>query len=381
MVRVSTPEVEQNGLSKIDRADQIAVERAVAELRYGRSVTVIGHDGAILLAPAEIASPEIVADLAARSGAAPALALTANRSAVLHINPTGDDIELIHLDLHLSPETIRTMADATQDLAHPLMGPFRTRAMPLLAGHGGGVKLLKVARLLPAGLVSRALSSPQLAAIQLDGVLSVTVEAIMRYEKIIAYGLRQVAAARVPLEDAENTRIIAFRPEDGGIEHLAILVGDPDYTKSVLIRLHSECYTGDLLGSLKCDCGDQLRGAIRQISEEGAGIVLYLAQEGRGIGLISKLKAYSLQDQGFDTVDANERLGFDADERMFLPAAMMLKRLGYKTVRLMTNNPDKVAGLEALGISVTERVPHAFPSNGHNEYYLLTKKKRSGHYL
>ena len=183
----------------------------------------------------------------------------------------------------------------------------------------------------------------------------------------------------MPLEGAENTRIIAFRPSDGGIEHLAIIIGEPAAEEPVLTRLHSECFTGDLLGSLRCDCGDQLRGAIQAISKAGAGILLYLAQEGRGIGLVNKLRAYQLQDRGADTFEANEQLGFDADERVYLPAAEMLRHLGFRQVRLLTNNPEKVAALTRCGIVVEERVPHAFPSNAHNDFYLATKAARFGH--
>ena len=166
---------------------------------------------------------------------------------------------------------------------------------------------------------------------------------------------------------------------DGGIEHLAIIIGEPDPAAPVLTRLHSECFTGDLLGSLRCDCGDQLRGAIQEIAAAGAGVLLYLAQEGRGIGLVNKLRAYELQDRGLDTIDANEQLGFDADERVYLPAAQMLRDLNFARVRLLTNNPDKVSSLAACGVEVTDRVPHAFPSNRHNELYLKTKASRSGH--
>ena len=157
------------------------------------------------------------------------------------------------------------------------------------------------------------------------------------------------------------------------------MIGAPPTAKPVLTRLHSECFTGDLLGSLKCDCGAQLRGAIAAIAKAGGGVLLYLAQEGRGIGLINKLRAYRLQDQGFDTIEANERLGFEADERRYGIAARMLTLLGYRSVRLMTNNPDKVEALEAAGVKVTARVRHSFPTNAHNRAYLRTKAKRSGH--
>jgi len=193
--------------------------------------------------------------------------------------------------------------------------------------------------------------------------------------------LKLVTRARVPLEGAKKTELVSFRPEDGGPEHYAIVINAPPTAKPVLTRLHSECFTGDLLGSLKCDCGDQLRGAIAAIEKAGGGILLYLAQEGRGIGLINKLRAYRLQDQGYDTIDANERLGFEADERQYGIAARMLELLGYKSVRLMTNNPDKVAALKAAGIPVVARVKHAFPENEHNRAYLRTKATKAGHLL
>jgi len=169
----------------------------------------------------------------------------------------------------------------------------------------------------------------------------------------------------------------AVTPEMPG-EHVALLIGAPN-GQPPLVRLHSECLTGDVLGSLKCDCGPQLDAAIRAISASGWGILLYLRQEGRGIGLINKLRAYALQDQGFDTVDANTRLGFAVDSRNFAVAARMLDLLGQRSVRLLTNNPEKVAQLEGAGIRVIERVSHILPANPHNERYLATKRDRTGH--
>jgi GTP cyclohydrolase II len=168
-------------------------------------------------------------------------------------------------------------------------------------------------------------------------------------------------------------------------EHVALIIGRQSGDRAPLVRLHSECLTGDVLGSLKCDCGPQLDAALAAMAEEaragGWGVLLYLRQEGRGIGLINKLRAYQLQDQGFDTVEANERLGLPSEARDFPIAARMLELLGVASVRLMTNNPAKVAALEALGVTIAERVPHALPANPHNARYLATKRDRAGHLL
>jgi GTP cyclohydrolase II len=214
---------------------------------------------------------------------------------------------------------------------------------------------------------------------RLNGFLLVGADDIAAYPRLAAAALERVGEARVPLDGAEATRIVAFRPRDGGLEHLAILIGNPTAGAPVLTRLHSQCFTGDLIGSLRCDCGEQLRGAIAAIAAAGGGVLLYLAQEGRDIGLVNKLRAYELQDRGFDTMDANEVLGFDADERVYLPAAAMLRLLGVARVRLLTNNPDKVAALTHCGIEVAERVPHVFPANPHNAEYLRAKAARGGH--
>ena len=176
---------------------------------------------------------------------------------------------------------------------------------------------------------------------------------------------------------------LVLSPARGPVHYeteIALLIGQPNGNPP-LVRLHSECLTGDVLGSLKCDCGPQLRAAIEAIKAQGWGMLLYLRQEGRGIGLVNKLRAYALQDQGFDTVDANTRLGFAIDARDFGVAARMLSLLGQRTVRLLTNNPAKVAGLEAAGVTVIERVAHALPPNPHNARYLATKRDRTGHQL
>ncbi|MEO1919150.1 MAG: GTP cyclohydrolase II, partial [Paracoccaceae bacterium] len=180
---------------------------------------------------------------------------------------------------------------------------------------------------------------------------------------------------------SKQGRVRVFRPRDGGEEHYAIEIGNPSRAEPVLSRLHSACFTGDLIGSLKCDCGPQLRTALAQIGNQGAGVLLYMNQEGRGIGLANKMRAYALQDQGFDTVEANHRLGFEDDERDFRLGAEILKLMGFKAVRLMTNNPAKVAKMEASGVKVVEGVPLKAGEKPHKHDYLATKAKKSGHLL
>ena len=206
----------------------------------------------------------------------------------------------------------------------------------------------------------------------------ITIADIEAFEDPISLAI--AARAKLPVAGSENSEIVAFRSPDSPGEHVALIIGQPD-GRPPLVRLHSECLTGDVLGSLKCDCGPQLQAAIRAIEANGWGILLYLRQEGRGIGLINKLRAYALQDQGFDTVDANVRLGFAVDSRNFAIAGRMLRLLGQREIRLLTNNPEKVAALEASGVHVTERVPHHLPPNPHNERYLATKRDRTGHQL
>ncbi len=362
-------------------APLLAVDRASFEFRRGRPVVITdGNETTLVAVAAELVTEATIERLSALAGVKPDLAITHHRARTLKIPLYTNDIVLVPFPSWLTAEMARSTADPTTDLAHPMRGPFRPKREPVGPAGVAAVQLAKIARLLPAALLV-TLSQEAKGRLAGDDMTSVRATDIMNYELGTAGALRQVTAARVPLEDAENTRILAFRSPDGGREHLAIVIGEPPTDQPVLARLHSECFTGDLVGSLKCDCGQQLRGAIAEIARTGAGILLYLRQEGRGIGLINKLRAYALQGQGFDTVEANERLGFESDERVFLPAARILQQLGYDRVRLMTNNPDKVAALEQYGIEVVERVQHAFPSNDHNEFYLSTKKEKSGHLL
>ena len=360
----------------------IAVDRALGELRRGGMAVISGGSPSaschILIQAAEAATPQSLEQLTELAGSLPMLAITQRRAAALRLPASEGVVAALQVPDGMHAQEVRDIADPLSTISFR-MPPFARPDAETERCLAAAVELTKLARLLPAALT---------ATIALDGLtvaewlsrhdtVAVDVADVATYQANAARTLKPVSQARVPLAGAEDARIVAYRPSDGGIEHLAIVIGEPK--EPVLVRLHSECFTGDLLGSLRCDCGDQLRGAIQQISQAGAGVLIYLAQEGRGIGLVNKLRAYQLQDAGADTVEANEQLGFDADERVYMPAAEILKDLGFKRVRLMTNNPEKVTALAHFGIDVVERVPHAFPANPHNERYLQTKANKSGH--
>lgn len=356
------------------------VDRAVAELRRGSAVVVTAENGAVLARAAETLSPGPLPFFSRAGLSETGVAVTGRRAAILGLADPSTPAVLLHGQDGFSPEQIIGLIDPKAGDDGPVPPPGVT-ATPSAAGSAAhtAIRLTKIARLLPAIVVAEIQSGDPIDWARANGRTVVSNAAVTAYDKVQANTLEPVSEARVPLAGCDNTKIIAFRPRDGGVEHLAIVIGEPDLSAPVLTRLHSECFTGDLLGSLKCDCGDQLRGAISAIADGGGGLLLYLAQEGRGIGLVNKLRAYELQEKGFDTVDANEQLGFDDDERIYLPAVQMLNRLGAQQVKLLTNNPAKVGALARHGIAVTERVPHVFPSNQHNWSYLDTKAKRSGH--
>jgi GTP cyclohydrolase II len=354
-----------------------AVHRAVAEARRGVPV-VLATRHPLIIAPVETVGAEGLRLIDLLSSGQAALLLAPSRAAAVlqrHIDDTTQAIALKLARPLIDAETLKRSADPTIEQILPA---FERTTPPKAAD--AALALGKLARLLPAMVVAPV--KPGWASLPGGGdLLSVPAQDLLAYPLELAASLTKVAEVTVPLEAARDARLIAFRALDQGIEHMAILVGDPSAESAPLVRVHSECFTGDLLGSLRCDCGPQLQGAIARMAQEGAGAVLYLAQEGRGIGLINKLRAYTLQDQGLDTVDANRALGWDADERNFHIAAAMLDALGLSRIRLLTNNPEKVASLRACGIEVVERVAHEFAPNGVNDHYLATKARRFGHLL
>lgn len=351
-------------------ADGRRAARAIDALRRGWPVGIAGEDGATRVLAIENADRVSLAEF---DGGEPAdIVITAGRAQTLKLAnqkeaaTPGKPVRIRRESWH-DLSAAQAIADPAFDLREPLKGPFR--ALPADPGDAlaAALELARLANLLPALFV--------MAGADEDAVKPADVAA---YEN--PADLAIAARARLPIAAAEQGEIVAFRHRADAAEHAALLIGTPN-GRPPLVRLHSECLTGDALASLKCDCGPQLSGALAEIAAAGWGILLYLRQEGRGIGLVNKIRAYALQDGGFDTVDANMRLGFESDARDFGIAARMLELLGQPRVRLLTNNPKKLAGLEAAGIEVTERVAQRLGENPHNEAYLATKRDRSGHQL
>lgn len=344
---------------------EASIAEAIAALRSGRVVRIEGaHPIAIAsietLTSEQLQSldPARLAPLLISGSRAATLALANEREAADPDRPV-----LLARSAWMDRNGALDLADPGRDFGRTQMGPLEPKAFAFEEQAAAALKLARLAGLLPALWV---VASESAVAVGLEDLT----EAVPSVEL--------VARAALPLDGLPDSQMVAFRGADDGAEHVALLVGGFG-GKPPLVRLHSECLTGDVFGSLKCDCGPQLHEALRIIGAEGAGVLLYLRQEGRGIGLANKLRAYALQDRGLDTVDANRRLGFADDERDYGHAAAMLRLLGIDRVRLLTNNPAKAEGLEKAGIAVVERVSHHMPANPHNADYLATKRERSGH--
>lgn len=354
----------------LDEARQSAARRAaraIDALRRGWPIGVEADGQRLNLLPVE------TADLAAAlpdSGSI-SLLISASRAETLKLlnQFAAADPHLpiqIRLAAPVTAAEIIAIVDPVLDMEYPMKGPFRSETLINPAAATAAMDLARHAALLPAFLIVKE------------------AEDMVRAEDVAAYAdsaaLIISAHARLPVAANAEAHIYGFRSDADATDHVALVVGKRDASTPV-VRLHSECLTGDVLGSLKCDCGPQLHAALEQMGEASWGILLYLRQEGRGIGLINKLRAYALQDQGFDTVDANQRLGFAIDARDFSIAARILELLNVPKVRLLTNNPEKVAGLESCGVIVEERLPVQIAANPHNEFYLDTKRDRTGHQL
>ena len=352
--------------------DRVLVKRGLAEFRSGRPVVfssqatkflialpVDGLDEARLHAFEHLCAP---AELR--------LVVTARRARALGIEANGP--VMLKLADGIDAAAIYSLvADADPDEDAELEGQADERA-------GAAIELAKIAHRLPALLVAD-LASP-IAAMAEPPLIVVGADAVMKFRRDDVHSLEIAGEAKVPLQGGLSTRFVVFRDAVGG-GSVAVIVGEPDLSKPVPVRLHSACLTGDVFGSSRCDCGDQLRLATKRLNEEGGGVILYLEQEGRGLGLANKIRAYALQDAGLDTVDANTTLGFDDDERDYGIAARMLQKLGCTSIYLMTNNPAKLNGLSGLGIEVVGRKPLHAPINAHNRRYMTAKAMRAGHKL
>ncbi|MEL6582322.1 MAG: GTP cyclohydrolase II [Pseudomonadota bacterium] len=347
------------------------IARARNELRMGVPIAFEAGGETVLVAAVETLRPDRWEAFQALD--APVLAVTARRAETLRARAYDGDLARIAVPEGTPVVWLQSVADPAADLASPMKGPFETL-------RGGKARVERAALV----LARRALLLPAVVTTSVDAApAGVQVFDLERVEALISSwsAFTQVSSARVPTALAGAGRVTVFRSADGAEEHYAVEVGMPDRAVPVLSRLHSACFTGDVLGSLKCDCGPQLHAALEAIAKTGAGVLLYLNQEGRGIGLANKMRAYALQDQGFDTVEANHRLGFEDDERNLRVGAELLRVMGISSVRLMTNNPRKVEMMRAGGVDVVERVPLSVGQTAENRAYLATKRDRSGHLL
>ncbi len=355
---------------------QEQISRARADLRMGVPVNINGGRQALLI-PAETLSESRLRLLRQLNGEI-LLVLTAKRATTLKLGAYDGDLVRIIVPNNEGIAWITAVADPSSDLKNPIKGPFHTKRVGDVELERFSLTLVKSARLLPSALIFYPNSTTQ--SLELNELSSLNVGTASPYLSE-ATKLSDIIAASLPTTTAQKGKLHVFRPNNATEEHYAMEIGKPSRSSAILVRLHSACFTGDVLNSLKCDCGPQLRGALEQMGKIGAGVLLYLNQEGRGIGLANKMRAYSLQDEGFDTVEANHRLGFEDDERDFRIGASILKEMGIRRIRLLTNNPAKILMMEKNDITVIERVPLILGKNSINASYLNTKAKKSGHLL
>ena len=350
--------------------EQVGVGRGLAEFRAGRPIVVTSSSDTLLCLPVEgLVKERLAAFRALCAPIAPRLVLTSLRARSLGID--ADDPVALELMSDVDANMILALvADATSNhvfVPEPA-GPAATAA----------IDLVKLAQVLPAVLVAETTAT--IVNAYNPSIVTVDAGAVARFREKATQSLTIAGEAFVPLSSGVRTRFVVFRDAFGD-DPVAVIVGTPDLSKPVPVRIHSACLTGDVFGSRRCDCGDQLKLALARLQEAGGGVILYLAQEGRGVGLANKMRTYKLQDGGLDTVDANTTLGFDDDERDYGVAARMLQQLGCTQIYLMTNNPAKLDGLSGLGIDIVGRKPLHAPINAHNRRYMTAKAMRAGHKL
>jgi GTP cyclohydrolase II len=346
---------------------QLAMDRALSELRAGRPIVIETPEGPAVVAALDAVAPSVLDAFTRLGDGNRFLVISLERARVLGLTAHGPVAVSIG---HLDNEAVYRLATGVDALAS-------ANWVPADAAAAVGIELCKHALLLPAALVARGRSRHGLP----PSIYRVTLEQVKSLLKRERYELEIVSRAQVPLAETAEASFVVFRGGPVLRDQVAIVVGDPDPARPVLVRMHSACLTGDLFGSLRCDCGDQLRNALTDLATEEGGVLLYLDQEGRGTGIRNKMRAYALQDDGLDTIDADATLGYAPDERRYEIAAGMLAKLGYRRVRLLTNNPDKLAGLQRAGIEVVGRRALPGTIREENRSYLSTKVHRAGHLL
>jgi len=366
----------------------VKIERAISELRRGSKVVITDNNTnlSILITPAELIRDDTVDEFSKLAKSRPNILLSANRCKAIGINTDNKPCSIL-INKSWSSSDIMSICLPLSNKEKPEISGVISESTTGIAS--SALLLLRQSRLLPAAIISLVSYIPIENVRDWcfeNNLIHVDLEDITIYEKISADSLVMEVKANVPLAYTDNCEIVVFRPRDGGHEHFCLIFGKTrEIQKSSrtnpLVRIHSQCITGDILDSLKCDCGEQLKHSIKMMADADEGVLVYLAQEGRDIGLLNKLRAYSLQEGGMDTVQANENLGFNDDERLYYPAKQILSQLKICQVRLITNNPKKVNHLNSLGINVTERIPIKIKPNKHNKKYLDTKSKKSGHLL
>ena len=352
----------------------LTFDRAVDELRRGRAVQVTDEARGLVVAAVETLQAPLYARLKAAGNGRTVMLVTAERALAAGLSRQLSGPVAVRFPAGTDIDTLRALAGVAETAPVDTEAFDPDQSPPTAALAAGGFQLAKAGRLVPA-LVGFD-SAPD----TVPGVLTIELADLVHHAPRFGHHALQLSSrARVPLAEAVDSEIVVFRDEHSLAEHVAVIIGKPDARNAVPVRLHSACLTGDLLGSLRCDCGEQLRTAVARIGALGGGVLLYLDQEGRGIGLPNKLRAYVLQDGGLDTVDADKHLGFRADERSYDVAAALLHELGFKRIRLLTNNPQKISSLRDHGIEVVGRTPIVTTSNTHNERYLRAKHERADH--
>ena len=366
----------------------VKIERAISELRRGGTIVISDNSigMSVLLISSELVKPDTLDTLSKTALSRPNIILSANRCKAIGIKSNEKPCSIL---INNKWSVLDIMSISLPLKNHPLP---KIDCVITESENGivfASLLILRQARLLPSGLMTLINNVPIDRVVEWSfkkNLIHVNLEDILAYEKTVSDNLIMEVKANVPIAYTDKCEIILFRPKDGGNEHFCLVFGKTRFASSLinhspLVRIHSQCITGDVLDSLKCDCGQQLKQSIKLMAEADEGVLVYLAQEGRDIGLLNKLRAYALQENGMDTVQANEDLGFNDDERLYYPAKQILTQLNINQIKLITNNPKKVKHLTSLGVNVTERIAIKIKPNRHNKKYLDTKSKKSGHLL